>query len=61
MIKEFDKLCEHIKTKEGKQLAKEFRKRLIRSENYKSKLDSYFTATQDGVKPDESAKDLKLI
>ncbi len=61
MIDEFDKLRKHIKTEEGKKLAKEFRKNLVRSEKYSAKLDTYLTDTLDGMKPEISAKYLGLI
>lgn len=57
MIKEFDQLKKHIKTKEGLELAKIFRKRLKNSEKYANKLDGYLTDTLDGVEP-ERAKEI---
>jgi len=61
MIEEFDRLRKHINTEEGKKLAKEFRKRLVRSEKYASKLDTYFSDTLDGITPEDSARDLGLL
>jgi len=54
MIKEFDELKKHIKSKEGLVLAKKFRKQLKYSEKYSDKLDRYFTDTLDGVEPEIS-------
>lgn len=54
MLKEFDELKKHIKSKEGLELAKKFRKQLKNSEKYSDKLDRYFTDTLDGVKPEIS-------
>jgi hypothetical protein len=61
LLEEFDELRKHIKTEKGKKLAKEFRKRLARSEKYSEKLDTYFSDTQDGMKPEDSARDLGLL
>ena len=61
MIEEFDKIRKHIKTEEGKKLAKEFRKRLVRSEKYTDKLDTYFSDTIDGITPEDSARELGLL
>jgi ribose 1,5-bisphosphokinase PhnN len=61
ILTEFDKLRKHIKTDDGKVAAKEFRKRLKRSEKYADKLDDYFVITLDGGYPEETAKSLKLI
>ncbi len=61
MIEEFDKLRKHIKTEEGKALAKEFRKQLVRSVKYSEKLDTYFSDTLDGVEPSISATELGLL
>jgi hypothetical protein len=61
MLEEFDKLRKHIKTEEGKKLAKEFRQKLARSEKYNDKLDTYLTDTLDGMKPETSARDLGLL
>jgi hypothetical protein len=61
MIEEFDELRKHIKTEEGKKLAKEFRKKLMHAERYSIKLDTYFSDTMDGMKPEDSARDLGLI
>lgn len=52
MIKEFDELKKHIKSKEGLDLAKKFRKQLKSSEKYADKLDRYFTDTLDGLAPE---------
>jgi hypothetical protein len=60
MIKEFDELKKHIKTKEGLELAKKFRKQLKNSEKYADKLDKYFTDTLDGVEP-EIAKEKNVL
>jgi len=51
-LKEFDKLKKHIKTKEGLELAKKFRKQLKTSEEYVDKLDKYFMDTLDGIEPE---------
>ena len=61
MIQEFDKLRKHIKTEEGKKLAKEFRKVLGRSKKYGDKLDTYLSDTLDGMSPEDSARDLGLL
>lgn len=60
LLEEFDALRKHIKTKEGKELAKEFRKSLKRSERYAHKLDVYFANTLDGVEPEDAKFDLGL-
>lgn len=61
MIEEFDKLRKNIKTDEGKKLAKDFRKILIRSKKYSDKLNTYLSDTLDGMKPEDSARDLGLL
>jgi uncharacterized protein YaaW (UPF0174 family) len=61
ILQDFDKLKKHITTDEGKNLAKEFRKQLKRSENYANKLDTYFTDTLDGMPPEKSANELGLL
>ena len=61
ILKDFDKLRKHITTEEGKELAKEFRKQLKRSEKYADKLDTYFTDTLDGMPPEKSAYELGLL
>jgi uncharacterized protein YaaW (UPF0174 family) len=61
ILQDFDKLKKHITTDEGKNLAKEFRKQLKRSENYANKLDAYFTDTLDGMPPEKSANELGLL
>jgi len=60
MLNDFDKLRKHIQTKEGKRLAKEFRKKLKRSKKYADKLDKYFTDTLDGIPP-ETAKEINNL
>lgn len=60
-IEKFDKLKKHITTEEGKLLAKELRRQLVRSEKYSDKLDAYFRNTMDGAKPEDEAKELKLL
>lgn len=60
MIEEFDKLKKHIQTDEGRKLAKEFRKRLKRSEKYADRLDMYFSLTLDGVEPEKAKENLDL-
>lgn len=52
MLKEFDELKKHIKTKEGLELAKKFRKQLKKSEEYANKLDNYFMHTINGTEPE---------
>lgn len=59
-LKDFDKLRKYISTEEGKRLAKLFRARLKRSEQYANKLDTYFTDTLDGMEPEISKKELGL-
>ena len=61
LIKEFDQVRKHIKTKEGKELAKEFRKHLKRHERTDQKYGTYFMDTMDGMPPEDSARDLGLI
>jgi hydroxypyruvate isomerase len=52
MLKEFDELKKHIKSKEGLELAKKFRKQLKKSEEYANKLDCYFMHTINGAEPE---------
>ena len=54
MIKEFNKIEKHIKTDEGLKLFRDFREKLIQSEKYTNKLDSYFMDTIDGVTPERA-------
>lgn len=61
MLKEFDEMRKHIKTREGKLLAKVLRKRLAARFRYSEKLDIYFIETMDGAEPSREAKRLKLI
>lgn len=61
ILKEFDELKKHITTNEGKKQAKEFRKRLKRSETYSNKLDEYFTLTHDGMEPEKAEKEVGLF
>ena len=60
MLKKFDALVKHIKTIEGKQIAKDLRKRLKRSENYSNKLDRYFELTLDGMEPEVAKEEVGL-
>jgi (p)ppGpp synthase/HD superfamily hydrolase len=61
MLEQFDKLKKHITTSEGKEQAKEFRKALVRSEKYSDALCVYLSDTLDGMEPEQSAKELKLL
>lgn len=57
MLKEFDELKKHIKSKEGLELAKKFRKQLKDSEKYANKLDYYFMHTMNGTEPEIAKRD----
>lgn len=62
IIEDFDKLRKHIKTVEGKRLAKEFRKRLVRSEKHADKLGLYFDRSlNSGEMSDRLAKKMGLL
>ena len=62
ILEEFDTLRRHIKTDKGKQLSKQFRKTLKRSEIYADKLDLFFrTALDSGEISDKVAKDCGLL
>lgn len=60
-VEEFDLLRKHIQTKEGKEAAKKFRKRLKTDDKYCNRLCEYLSLTLDGAHPEDVAKELKLL
>jgi hypothetical protein len=61
ILKDFDQLRKHITTLEGKKIAKDFRKKMKRAEEYSNKLDCYFSLTHDGVEPEKAEKEARLF
>tara|TARA_R110002012_G_scaffold64952_2_gene170518 strand:- start:100 stop:282 length:183 start_codon:yes stop_codon:yes gene_type:complete len=60
MLEQFEKLRKHMSTKEGRQQATAFRKRLKRSEDYADRLEAYFRNTLDGANPEEEKANQNL-